>query len=283
MLLFWTCAMTHAAAPTPWAPSEGHGWGYLGLSRSSFSTETWADSNTFVLPASVTTWALDFLGEARVVEKLVFGGRMPLVYSDARIENSSTCNWGGMCDDVIGIGDLSIWVRGSWEVGRTVASAGLEATSALGYRHGLDDLAAPGDGNNDLALFSSWGFAGHPAGLEARCMAGVRIEAGLGVPPPALEGEVQASLRRGPLEAGISWSRYDSLGGLDFNTATSTPDFVTDPKRFAVMENDYQVLAPRISVLGSTLGVHLSGWHLLAVRNGPKDDRGASLGFSSWW
>ncbi len=49
------------------------------------------------------------------------------------------------------------------------------------------------------------------------------------------------------------------------------------------MENDYQVVAPRIGLHNARVGVQLSGWQLLAVENGPKDDRGAALGLSTWW
>ncbi len=178
-----------------------------------------------MLPASVTTWAVDLTGEVGVGKGLVVGGRFPLVYSIANIESASICDWGGMCDDVVGAGDISAWVRAVREEGRAVGTIGLEATNAAGYRHGLDDLAAPGDGNNDLGAFASGGAAWGLGGVQMRGMAGARLEAGLGPPPPAWEVELQASARRGPVEVGLSWSRYDSLGGLAFDTATSTDVF----------------------------------------------------------
>ncbi len=253
---------------------------YGGVSVSHFSTEVWSGGKTFTLPAAVTTWRADLIGEVGLFEHLAVGLQLPFVYGDAREVSATNCAWGGMCDDVLGLGDVALAAISSWDLGSVRVAGRAELASGLGYRHGIDDLAAPGDGNTDLRLgpaidwWRSLGVVG--VGLSA----GAGYELALGVPGDAWYVGGGPELRWRYLECAATMSHYDTLSGTDFAEATTAPDFPDDPLRFVDLRNRTTELYLRLSAFTNPVALHLGGRLTLAANNGPRDLRGLSLGLS---
>ena len=282
-MLLWVSLAT-AGRYDATAPGPGQGGVYLGLSRAHLTTEFWTEGDrerTFVLPASVTTWTATGVADFGVSEHLAVRVEVPAVAALATHENERICSTFGMCDSLYGLGDVGLQARSLLRLRSFDLLGSVEVVSGMGYRHGIDDLAAPGDGNTDLSAGLTVGRSGTLGSTRWSLAAGTRFEWGLGRPPNALDLGGAASLRRGPVEVAAELQRYDSLGGLDFNSATTTAK-MADPERFTVIENDFTQVAPRISAYRGSWGLHLSAWTLLVVGSGPEDLRGVGIGLS-WW
>lgn len=282
MLLLIATALAGRYEPTVSGP--GSGWVYVGTAYSRFTTEFWTEGGverSFELPASVSTWELGLMGEVGLHERLAIGASVPLIWANTEEKNEGICERWGMCDDLLGAGDLVLSARSGWRAGPVDLALLASVASGIGYRHGIDDLAAPGDGNTDLSAGLNLGWSHGHGDWSWALAAGSRFEWGLGRPPNALDLGGQASLRWRFVEAGVELQDYRSLGGLDFNSATSV-ERLEDPERFTVIDNDFTQLAPRLSVYRGDFGLHLSTWRTLRVESGPEDLQGIGLGLS-WW
>jgi hypothetical protein len=268
----------------PQVSRPGSGWVYVGTAYSRFTTEFWTEGGEerrFELPASVSTWQLEASGELGLHPRLAVTASVPLIWANTEEKNQGICDRWGMCDDLLGAGDLRLGLRSGWALGPLDLAAMAEVASGIGYRHGIDDLAAPGDGNTDLIGGLTLGWRATHGDFTWTLAAGSRFEWGLGPPPSAMEAGGQASLRWRFVELGGELQVYDSLGGLDFNTAT-TVERLEDTERFTVIDNDFTSLAPRLSLYRDAWGLHLSAWRMLRVESGPEDLQGVGLGVS-WW
>ncbi len=282
MLLLIAAAV--AGRYEPEVSGRGSGWSYVGAAYSRFTTEFWTEGGEdrrFELPASVSTWQLAASGEYGLHSRLALTASVPLIWAKTEEKNESICERWDMCDDLLGTGDLRLGLRSGWALGPLDLAAMAEVASGIGYRHGIDDLAAPGDGNTDLIGGLNLGWRDERGDFAWTLAAGSRFEWGLGRPPSAFEAGGQASLRWRVVELGGELQIYNSLGGLDFNSAT-TVERLEDPDRFTVINNDYTSLAPRLSLYRDPWGVHLSTWRALRVESGPEDLQGIGLGVS-WW
>lgn len=282
--MFIWMSLAFAGRFDPWAPGPEQLGVYVGGSRSHFTTEFWTEGDvqrTFELPATVTTWQATGIVDVGVREHLAVSGTLPIVVAQVEEQSERICDAYGMCDPLTGLGDVRLALRSPWRLGSLDVAAAVEIASGLGYRHGIDDLAAPGDGNTDLVGGGSVGWRGADGELAWALSGGALFEWGLGRPPSALDLSAAASARWRWIEVGASVQRYDSLGGLDFNSATAGSR-LDDPERFTVIENDFTQVAPRLSVMWGAWGLHAAGWKLVAVDSGPEDLRGASLGLSYW-
>jgi hypothetical protein len=278
----------HAGRFDARAPTDpGHGWAYVGAGRSTFSTEFWeqgGQDQTFELPASWTTWRVDVLAEVAAHPHLAVSARVPLVYADGHVQSERLCSTYGMCDDVLAFGDLGVGVRSPWQLGPVLVTGRFEVATGVGYRHAIDDLGAPGDGNTDLIPGVMVAWSGQLGPLRMGASGGVETEIALGRPPNALQegGEVWLGWRW--FEVGGELLRYDSLGGLSFNQAVVPDRMTNDPERFTDISNDYTSAAARLSVTPTDrVSVHGGVWRAFAVRNGPGDNGGATVGVSTWW
>jgi hypothetical protein len=281
-------SLAHAGRFDARAPTDpGHGWVYTGVGRSAFTTEFWEQNNkdnTFELPASWETWRVDVLAEVAVRPHLTAVARVPVVIANGTVQSERICTNFGMCDDVRAFGDIALGLRSPWSLGPVVVTGRLEVQSGRAYKHAVDDLGSPGDGNTDLipGLMLGWSRELGPVSFAAS--GGVEAELAFGRPPLAVQEGVEAGLRWRWIELGAEALRYDSIGGLHFNEATSTDRLLNDPERFTDISNDFGMVAGRLGVTPvERLSVFGSAWKNFAVDNGPGDNKGITLGVSTWW